>query len=165
MDAIDSARFLPLMAQGNIDDTVVSQCLKINSLQPRLDLSNTKITDASSKYIKLQTSAINVILDNTQITDKGLLELANMHEVGTLSLRCTNITSAGLAVLTSMPNIIALHLDYSEIDPRCIQYIQPLNGLNYLSIRNCKIPITALRPLLSLPLFRYLDVSEEVTPL
>ena len=77
-----------------------------------INLSNTRISDAGVRHLKVHQSLTFLNLDQTQVTDRGLEALATLTRLRLLSVHGTQVTSEGVARLQK-----ALPHCWVECDP------------------------------------------------
>ena len=66
---------------------------------PRLNLNDTKITDAGLKEVAKMQKLRGLSLDGTKITDASLKDIAKLQKLTNLDLLGTKVTKAGVAEL------------------------------------------------------------------
>lgn len=119
-----------LVNNPNFTDAQMQQLLKFKKQIIWLDLSDTKITDSSLKYIAEFKNLTRLSLDNTAITDAGLNYLKSLPQLRHLNLYHTNVTDAGLKNLTSCKDLMTLHLWETKVTANGIESLKKSLGNN-----------------------------------
>jgi len=82
----------------------------------RIDLSNTRITDADLLAMEFPISLAEISLENTAITDAGLEALLEAKNLEQLNLGNTQITPACMEILEQLPNLQTVNVAGENID-------------------------------------------------
>lgn len=97
----------------DVTDAGLAQ-LKLGKLT-RVQITNTKITDAGLALLKDSNRIRTLWADNCAISDKGLEHLKPMTELRWLKLNSTQITDKGLVHLEGLVKLSALELDGTKV--------------------------------------------------
>jgi hypothetical protein len=103
-----------------------------------LQLSNTKITDATLKMIKNHKDMEGLVLDGTLITDDGLVHLKGMTKLKILSLNGTKITDKGLDHLKDLKDIEEFGIGGTAVTDKGLEVVQGFTKLQALNAFNTK---------------------------
>ncbi len=117
-----------LVNNPNFSDSQVQQLLKFKEQILWLDLSDTKITDSSLKYISEFKNLTRLSLDNTAITDAGLNYLKSLPQLRHLNLYHTNVSDAGLKSLVNCKDLTTLHLWETKVTASGIENLKKSLG-------------------------------------
>ena len=82
-----------------------------------LQLSDTKITDASLPVIAACTHVTRLQMRNTAITDKGLSSLTGLDQLQLLNLVNTKVTAQGIMKLSGLRQLHALFFYHTGVQP------------------------------------------------
>lgn len=75
-----------------------------------VDLSHTKITDASLEHLKALPTLEMLVLKNTPVTDDGIVYVKGLTNLEVLELGRTKVTDKGLVNLQNFTKILRLDL-------------------------------------------------------
>ncbi|HEY0055351.1 MAG TPA: c-type cytochrome domain-containing protein [Pedobacter sp.] len=117
-----------LVNNPNFSDAQMETLLKFKEQILWLDLSDTKITDNSLKYISQFKNLTRLILDNTAITDAGLKHIKALPRLRHLNLYHTNITDSGLKSLSNCKELTTLHLWETKVTANGIESLKKSLG-------------------------------------
>ena len=81
----------------------------------RLDLYDTKITDAGLKEVAKLQKLTHLFLYDTKITDAGLKDVAKLQNLTVLRLYKIQITDTGLKEVAKLQKLTGLHLSRTQI--------------------------------------------------
>jgi hypothetical protein len=128
---------------------VTDESLELVSKFPlkRLDLDDTKLTDAGLTHVGKITTLEKLRLENTAITDEGLRYLGNLHNLNEIILTNTAITDAGVAYLTEHQNLTLVGLDGTQITDECLGLVPRIAALSTLVIRKTDVSESAVNRL------------------
>ena len=89
----------------------------VEDAKPRLDVSNTQVTDAGLAAIEEENleRVVELNLSGTQITDSGIASLSRATSLRKLDLSHTQVTAASLDVLKQLPNLAVVKLHGTSI--------------------------------------------------
>jgi hypothetical protein len=124
--------FTAVSLRGNLDDTAFA---KLSSIYPQLvtlDLSATKVTDASVAKLAGATNLKQIRLAETGITDASIDTLLKLKTLESINLYGTKVTNAGVMKLAGLPNLKRLYLWQTEVTPETIAALK-------LKLPNCEI--------------------------
>jgi hypothetical protein len=82
----------------------------------RIDLSNTRITDADLLAMEFPISLAEISLENTAITDAGVEALLDAKNLEQVNLGNTQITPACMEILEQLPNLQTVNVAGENID-------------------------------------------------
>ena len=105
----------------------------------KLNLSSTKITDASLKEVAKCKQLKRLYLDNTQITDAGLMEVAQLNQLSDLYLGSTKITDKALNHLTKLNGLSSIGLIWTQITDAGLMELAKLNQLQCIYLDYTKV--------------------------
>jgi uncharacterized membrane protein/mono/diheme cytochrome c family protein len=97
------------------DDTTVQLLLPLKKQLVWLNLSNTRISDVSTKVISQCANLTRLELGGTRITDKGLSNLTALAQLQSLNLVNTKVTAAGLMKLKTLQQVKTIFFYQSAI--------------------------------------------------
>jgi uncharacterized membrane protein len=119
-----------LVNNPNFSDSQMEKLLKFKEQIIWLDLSDTKITDNSLKYISQFKNLTRLSLDNTAITDAGLSHLKALSRLRHLNLYHTNVSDVGLKMLSNCKELSTLHLWETKVTDTGIETLKKSLGEN-----------------------------------
>ena len=97
------------LMESKVTDAGLKEIAGLKNLQ-ELSLAQTKVTDVGLKDLAgLKSLQILHLDEDAGITDTGLKNLASLENLQQLSLRYTNVTDAGLKELAGLKNLRAVH--------------------------------------------------------
>jgi hypothetical protein len=117
-----------LVNNPNFSDADMEKLLKLREHVLWLDLSDTKITDNSLKYISQFKNLTRLSLDNTAITDAGLNHVKSLLHLRHLNLYNTGITDNGLKALGNCRELATLHLWETKVTAGGIESLKKSLG-------------------------------------
>jgi len=112
--------FTAVSLRGNLDDAGFK---KIESVIPQLvtvDLSATKVTDASVALLASAENLRLIRLAETGVTDASLDTLLKLQKLESINLYGTKVTNAGVLKLAGLPNLKRLYLWQTEVTPETV---------------------------------------------
>jgi uncharacterized membrane protein len=118
--------------RGSLDDAMFA---KIQPLYPQLvnvDLSATKITDATVAKLVEAKNLKSVRLVETPITDAALDSLAKIPTLESINLFNTKISNEGVMKLAALPNLKRLYLWQTGVTPETVAALKE-------KLPNCEI--------------------------
>lgn len=116
--------FTSYSLRGSLDDATFA---KISPLYPQLasvDLSATKITDATVAKLAEAKNLKNVRLAETAITDASLDTLSKIQTLESINLFGTKVTNEGVMKLSALPNLKRLYLWQTGVTPETIEELK-----------------------------------------
>ena len=130
----------------------------------RIDLSNTKVTDAGLKELAPLTNLELLDLNGTQVTDAGLKELAHFKNLRILNLWRTQVTDAGLKKLAPLTNLELLDLNGTQVTDAGLKELAHFKNLRILHLWRTQVTDAGLTNLAPLTNLYVLDLnSTQVT--
>jgi len=105
----------------------------------RLNLENTRVTDASLPFLRNLTSLKRLVLENTKVSDSGLQYLSGLTSLEGLNLESTQVTDAGLHHLSGLINVRDLSLNGTQVTDEGLAHLTGLTNLQHLDLRNTKV--------------------------
>jgi hypothetical protein len=96
--------------RGTLDDAGFAKLEKVLPALVTIDLSATKITDASVAKLAGSSELRLIRLAETGITDAALDTLSQLNKLESINLYGTQVTDAGVAKLANLPNLKRLYL-------------------------------------------------------
>lgn len=102
--------FTAVSMRGTLDDAGFAKLEKVVPQMVTVDLSATKITDASVAMLSGATQLRLIRLAETEITDAALETLSQINSLESINLYGTKVTDAGVAKLANLPNLKRLYL-------------------------------------------------------
>jgi hypothetical protein len=78
-------------------------------------------------------------LSGRDLKDEGLEPIKLLESVKVLNLRDTKITNAGIINIKEMKDLKRLHLERTNVDDGCIDYLTGLQELEYLNLYSTKV--------------------------
>lgn len=159
-------------AHKDVDDAALAPLDDVAPLE--LNLTNTRITDATLERLAIQTQLELLNLMATKVTDDGLKHVANLTALHTFSVERTAVSDAGLAHLKNMKDLKTLYLGgsrvagpglaqiehlpieylsfaYSPIDDASVEHVARIKSLKTLGLDDTKITDACLPALAALP--------------
>jgi len=124
----------------------LSACKNMNWIQ----LSATRIDDASAKTVSGFSHLTKIFVDGTEVGDKFLAAISGLEKLEELDLSRTKISDDGLSYLSKFKNLKALWLTGTNISDRGLQNLKGLKNLEYLEVTDTKVSAEALRNLQSM---------------
>ena len=103
------------LTQSKVTDAGLKEIAGLKNLHFLL-LAGTKVTDAGLKELAGLKNLQELDLDEVaEITDAGLKELAVLENLQSLNLRFTNVTDAGLKELAGLKNLLRVYCSGSHV--------------------------------------------------
>lgn len=124
----------------------LSACKNMNWIQ----LSATRIDDASAKTVSGFSHLTKLFVDGTEVGDKFLAAISGLEKLEELDLSRTEISDDGLSYLSKFKNLKALWLTGTNISDRGLQNLEGLKNLEYLEVTGTNVSAEALRNLKSI---------------
>jgi hypothetical protein len=124
-----------------------------------VDLSETKVIDASLEHLKALTGLQVVILKGTRVTDDGVARLKGLTDIEALELSRTRVTDKGLEYLKGFPNLRRLDLGGTQITDDGLEHLRGLTRLETLSLAGTRVTDAGLVHVKRLAKIRTLDLS------
>jgi uncharacterized membrane protein len=112
--------FTAVSMRGNLDDAMFAKLDKVLPHLVTVDLSATKVTDASVAKLAGASQLRLIRLAETQITDAAIDTLAKLTSLESINLYGTKVTDAGVAKLGALPNLKRLYLWQTGVTPNAI---------------------------------------------
>lgn len=133
-ESLDSAlvTFTANSLRGNLDDATFAKLAPVYPQLVTLDLSATKVTDASVAKLSAATNLKQIRLAETGITDASIDTLLKLKSLESINLYGTKVTNAGVMKLAGMPNLKRLYLWQTEVTPETIAALKQ-------KLPNCEI--------------------------
>ena len=133
---------------GQLADLTPLRGMNLASLT-RLELQNTKVTDASMVYFKDRKNLTHLNLGNTNVTDAGLIHFKDCEQLNWLALNGTKVSGAGLAYLKGVRLTGLLQIEGTSITDVTSLRDMPLEGIR-LTPKNIARGLDILRDMKSL---------------
>jgi internalin A len=105
----------------------------------RIDLINTKLTDAALPTVAGFTELTWLTLDGTTVTDAGVKQLAPLKNLHTLGLGHTKVTDAGLLHVLVFTKLNTLYLAGTAITDKGVRQLAELKELRSLDLTDTKV--------------------------
>lgn len=129
-----------------------------------LDLSRTKLTDASLKHIAALTNLAWLDLSHSPVTDAGLAHLGALKKLTRLDLNHTKVTDDGLKHLAGLTELAGLHLIQTKVTDAGFKHLIGLRKLNELSVSRDRVTSAALATLAEADLLHALAFAQVREP-
>lgn len=110
----------------------------------RVDLSESKFTDAEMVHLRGLTGLQSIHLNGTLVTDAGLAHLKGLHRLKHLTLDGIQVTDDGLAHVQGLTQLEWLSLDATQVTDAGLAYIQDLRRLVWLDLDGTQVTDTGL---------------------
>lgn len=133
-ESMESANvtFTAVSLRGNLDDAGFAQLEPLYPQLTEVDLSATKVTDASVGKLAASPNLKKVRLAETGITDAAMDTLAKMEKLESINLYGTKVTNDGVMKLTTLPNLKSLYLWQTAVTPETVEILKQ-------KLPNCEI--------------------------
>jgi Leucine-rich repeat (LRR) protein len=125
----------------------------------KLDLSNTKITDAAFKSLGRSTTLVELDLSSTPINGAGFKELHGLRNLKQLNLHGTKITDASLKDLAGITSLTEVDLSSTHITGAGLRELGRLGSLAELKLTQVSLTDDDAKELRGLKHLQQLDVS------
>lgn len=126
----------------------------------KLDLSETKVTDAGLRHLRGLKNVRDVSLYYAEyFTDDGLANLKGWTELERLNLRGSRVTSKAMEHIAHLKNLRELDLGFTEINDEGFEHLLGLEKLEKLSIGGNRLTGQCLLVLKQMAALRDLDVG------
>jgi hypothetical protein len=116
--------FTAASLRGAMDDTAFKKLIPVLSNLTTLDLSNTKITDATVAQLTPAKDLRMIRLSETGITDAAIETLVKLPALGSINLYGTKVTDAGVAKLAVLSQLKRLYLWQTSVTPDAIKALK-----------------------------------------
>jgi hypothetical protein len=113
----------------------------------KVNLSNTRVTDAELEILTDLPQLVMLRLDNTQVTDAGLKYVGRLRQLCVLWLSNTKISDTGLEYLKGLKKLQILLLGDTQITDTGLKYIEGLDQLEILWVRGTHVTHDGLKKL------------------
>lgn len=104
-----------------------------------VDLSHTKIRDASLEQLKAWPNLEHLILKNTPLTDDGMVYINGLTNLEVLELSRTKVTDKGLKHLRDFTKIVRLDLSGTEVSDQGLEHLKGLAHLRSLNLTDTRV--------------------------
>jgi len=118
--------------RGSLDDAMFAKAQPLYPQFVNVDLSATKITDATVAKLTAATNLKTIRLIETPITDAALDSLAKITTLESINLFGTKVTNEGVMKLAVLPNLKRLYLWQTAVTPEGIAALKA-------KLPNCEI--------------------------
>jgi len=126
-----------VVPQNPIADPIVEKAIRERRRKPTgvltkvdleqvvyLDLTSTKITDASLTEVAKLTQLKSLYLNDTKITDVGIKKVAEMKQLTTLYFKDTQATDVGVKEVAKMKQLTKLDLRATKVTKAVVRQLQ-----------------------------------------
>ncbi len=120
----------------SVDDSLVEAIVTSSPDLESLNLSGTKVTDATMKVLGTLAHLRQLRLANTAITDAGLRELSPNNKWDWLDLTKTEVSDESCAVLADMKDLRILGLVGTRVTINGLRKLSGLRNLESLTVPN-----------------------------
>jgi len=110
------------------------------------------------KHLRGLSQVARLDLADTRVTDAGLAHLADMQGLRELNLRGTEIRGAGLAHLAALRRLQALNLGETPLEDHGLEHLVQLRQLRKLELGSTAVTDAGIEHLLELPHLEYVDL-------
>lgn len=124
-----------------------------------VSLSNTRVTDASLRFLRDLTQLRDVDLSGTSVTDAGLEHLNGLDQLETLDLMLTGVTASGLKHIKGLSQLRKVDLTVTQVTGEGLEELARLPQLQELRLGYTMITDVGLKHLRGLAQLRRLDLS------
>lgn len=140
VDLLKGVELIDLSNSPRVDDEFVRKLAGSPVAQSliQLDLSGTRITDATAETLIEFSRLDSVSLSRTELSDTGMRLLSRLTRLNYLGLCATRITDEGLASLASLKRLDSLLLSGTEVTDEGLQSLAGL-PLTVLWLGNTRI--------------------------
>ncbi len=122
----------------------------------RVDLNDSRITDAEMFYLSALTDLQWLNLDRTQVGDDGLIQIKDLKKLEGLLLNWTPVTDAGVAHLQRLTELQKLDLGRTHVTDAGLIPLERLTNLEQLDLGGTDVTDVGLAHLQSLTKLRRL---------
>ena len=139
---------LDLSGCDRIGDHAVTSISELRHLT-RLNLSSTRITDASADHLVQKLCLVNVSLDSNKLTAVAVAALARCISLRCLSLRnVRGVTDHALEALRQLPQLRRLVLEgCKSVTDKGLEALGSIRSLQYLDVGECAVSSAAVERL------------------
>jgi uncharacterized membrane protein len=116
--------FTAVSLRGTLDDAGFQKITPVLKHLVTVDLSATKITDASVALLATSKDLRLVRLAETAVTDAAIDTLVKLPSLESINLYGTKVTDAGIAKLAELPELKHLYLWQTPVTPEAIKALQ-----------------------------------------
>ena len=141
------------------DETLVYLGIALRHLETLSIAGCKEITDGSIVNLSTNTSIKSLNLNDTNITDNAMSEIVKL-KLQKLYLRKTKITNLGLSYLRNLTSLKELNLSFTFVVDCGILLLSDMTSLEVLDVSCTRISLAAIKHLISLPAFKYLQVRD-----
>ncbi len=120
----DLVTFTAVSLRANMDDAAFQKVAPVVSQLVTVDLTATKITDASVVQLESAKNLRLVRLAETGITDAAIDSLVKLPKLESINLYGTKITDAGVSKLAAMSQLKKLYLWKTAVTPEAIKMLR-----------------------------------------
>ena len=131
----------------------------------RLNLTDTKVTDAEMACLKDCKRLTALFLLRTQIGDAGLVHLQDCKDLAVLRLDATRVTDAGLAHLKGCKALTELILPYTQLSGAGLEHLKDCKNLIHLHIDQTSVGDAGFAHVKGMPLKKLSIESTGITDL
>lgn len=124
-----------------------------------LDLSWTKLTDASAPHLASFPKLRKLTLAGTMLGDSACERLGHLETLQEINLRSTQITSTGLLQLSKLPNLKTLDVSGNDLKRDGLERFVECRSLETLRLQAAWLDESDIQPLLNHPTLKELDLS------
>jgi len=125
-----------------------------------LKIENAQVTDAGLAHLKGLVNLKELELKETQISDAGLVHLGDMTQLEVLKIKNAQVTDAGLAHLKGLVNLRKLDLEATQITDAGLVHLRGMTKLEDLKIKNTQVTDAAIEHLKALKSLKKLEVRD-----
>jgi imidazolonepropionase-like amidohydrolase len=126
----------------------------------KVDLNNTKITDADLKHLEKFTELEWLDLRITPVTDEGVAHLTGLRKLKFLNLFRTNLSDKGLASLRGMSDLETLLIGGTKITDAGLANVERFGKLKKLSVFRTAVSDAGLQSIEKLSSLEVLLIGE-----
>lgn len=131
------------LQDASVNDAVIARLTSLGSSElqslERLNLENTRVTDASLQHLSGLANLKRLVLENTDVTDAGLAYVSVLTSLEGLNLEQTQVSDLGLSRLKTLKHLRELSLNKTQVSDAGLRHIWVHTGLTGLDLRNTKV--------------------------
>jgi serine/threonine protein kinase len=143
LSQVQTLRWLYLAGNYNIDDGAAKYLARLESLGS-LDLSNTRITDATVAEIKTLPKLRELRMGYTGITGECLEDISDFSGLVRLDVTGTSIGDQNLSELCKLPKLKYLLLNSTRVTDDAVGILSELSNLVELELQHTKLSAAAI---------------------
>jgi hypothetical protein len=131
----------------------------------RLNLTNTRVSDAGLAHFRDCKKLISLHLPGTQVSDSGLANFKDCNDLISLSLPGTKVTDAGLAHFKDCKDLTELNLAGTQVSDGGLAHLKDCKNLTLLRLSGTRVSEAGLENFKGTPLKKLFIAGTDVTDL